>query len=125
MEKRDRYRQIESPRPCASRIEEQNAAVFRAGWLVRMSAHDDMEPCGDGIKIERVNVVEDVNRCGIRLDDFGFGQRQRPWVRIHISPHGKNRGESFQILENFRIAHVTRMNDQVRAFEGAQGLRAQ
>ena len=33
--------------------------------------------------------------------------------------------ESFQPFENFRIAHVARMNDQVRAFEGAQGLRAQ
>ena len=78
--------------------------MFRAGRLVRMSAHDDVESRGDGIKIERVNVVEDVNCCGICLDDFGFGQGQRPRVRIHISPYGKNRGESFQRFENFRIA---------------------
>jgi len=98
--------------------------VFRAGRFVRMPAHDDMESCGDGIKIERVNVVKDINCCGIRLDDFGFGQGQRPRVRIDIAPHGKNRGESFQRFEDFRIAHVARMNDQVRTFEGAQSLGA-
>jgi len=99
--------------------------VFRAGRLVRMSAHDDMESRGDRIKIERVNIVEDVNRCGIGLDDFGFGQGQRPRFRIDISAHGKNRGESFQRFEYFRIAYVACMNDQVGALEGAQGLRAQ
>lgn len=125
MEKRNRHRQIEPSRPRASRIEKQDAAVFRPGRFVRMSAYDDMESRGDWIKIERVNVVKDVNRCAIRLDDFGFGQGQRPRVRIDISPHGKNGGESFQRFENFRISHITRMNDQVRAFEGAQSLRAQ
>ena len=76
-----------------------------------MSAHDDVESRGDGIKIERVNVVEDVNRGGIGLDDFGFGKSQGPRLGIHISPHGKNRGQSFQGLENLRIAHVSRMNN--------------
>jgi len=99
--------------------------MFRAGGLVRMSAHNDMKSRGYGIEIERVNVVENVNRCEIRLDDFGFGQGLRPRFCIHVSAHGKNRGQSFQRFENFRIAHVARMNDQVRAFERAQGLRAQ
>jgi hypothetical protein len=121
----DRYRQIETARACASRIEEQDAAVFRAGRLVRMSAHDDMESRGDGVKIERVNVVENKNRCGLRLDDLGFRQCQRPRFRIHISSHGKNRRESLQRSEYFRIAHVAGMNDQVRTFECTQGLGAQ
>lgn len=125
MEKGDRHRQIETARACASRIEEQDAAMFRAGRLVRMSAHDDVKTCGNGIKIERVCVVKDVDSCGICHDDFGFGQGQRPRLRIHISPHGKNRSQIFQRFENFRIAHVARVDDQVRAFQGAQGLRAQ
>lgn len=119
MEKRDRHRQIEPPRACASRIEEQDAAVFRAGRLVRMPAYDDLESRDDGIKIDRVNVVKDVNRRGICLDDFGFRKSQRPRFRIDISPHGKNGGESFQRFENLWIAHIARMNDQVRAFKGA------
>ena len=125
MEERDGHRQIETPRSGASRIDEQDAAVLRAGRLVRMPAYDDLESRGDGIKIERVNVVKDVYRCEIRLDDFGFGKIQGPRLGIHISPHGKNRGESFQRFQNFRIAHVACMNDQVRALEGAKGLRAQ
>jgi hypothetical protein len=87
-----------------------------------MAAHNDLEARCGGIKIERVNVVKDINRCAIHLDDFGFGNRRRPLLRIDISSHGKNRGESFQRFENFRIAYVARMNDQVRAFQGEQSL---
>lgn len=111
MQDRDCHRQIETPRSRASGIEEQDAAVLRARRLVRMPAYDDVESRGDGIKIERVNVVEDVNRGAIRLDNFVFGKSLRPRFGIHISPHGKNRGKSFQSLENFRIAHVSRMNN--------------
>src|SRR4029077_4704889 len=99
--------------------------MFRARRLVRMPAYDVVESRGGGIKIERVNVVENVNRGGIGLNDFGFGKSHGPRLGIHISSHGKNRGQSFQGLENLRIAHVTRVNDQVGALEGAQGLRAQ
>jgi len=113
MEEGDRHRQIESPRSRASRVEEQDAAVFRAGRLVRMSAYDDMKSRGGGIEIERMNVVQYVNRCGIRLDDLGFGKSQRPRLHIHVSPHGKNRRQSFQRFEDFRIPHVARMDDQV------------
>src|SRR5580700_5872412 len=90
-----------------------------------MSAYDDVKSRRDGIKVERLNVVEHVNRGWNRLDDFGFGKSQGPRFGIHVSPHGKNRGESFQRFQNFRIAHVACMNDQVRALEGAKGLRAQ
>ncbi len=125
IEARDRHRQIEPPRACASGIEKQDSVSFRSGRLVRMAAHNDLEARSGGIKTERVNVVKDVDRCAIHLDDFGFRKRLRPRLRIHISPHGKNRGESFQRFENFRIAYVARVNDQVRAFQGAQGLRTQ
>ncbi len=85
--------------------------MFRAGRLVRMSADDDVESRRDGIKIEGVNVVENVNCCGVCFDDFGFGQSQRPWLRIYISPHSKNWPESLQHFKNFRIAHIARMNN--------------
>ena len=125
LETRDRHRQIKTPRACASWIEEQDAVEFRPGRFVRMPAHDDVESRADGIEIELVNVVKNVNRCGICLDNFGFGQGLRPRFRIDISSHGKNRGKSFQRFENFRIANVARMDDQIRAFERAQSLRAQ
>jgi len=125
MKERDRHRQIETPRTGAPRIYEKDAAFFRTGRHMRMSAHDDVETRGGGIEIERVNVVQDVHRKRIRLDDFGFGKRLRPRVRIDISAHGKNGSDGFQCLENFGIAHVARMNDQVRAFERTQSLRAQ
>ena len=99
--------------------------MFGAGRLVRMPAHDDMESRGDGIEVERVNIVEDVNRCGIRFDDFGLGKSQRPRFCIDISPHGKNRGERLQRFEYFRIAYVTCVNDQVRTLEREQRLLAQ
>ena len=119
IEPRDCDRQIKTARACASRIEEQDAALLRAGRLVRMPAHDNMKSRGGRIQIERLNVVENVNCGGICFDHFGFRKSEGPGLRVHISPHGKNRGQSFQRFENFRIAYITRMNDQVRAFEGA------
>ena len=125
MEERDSHRQIESPRSGASWIQEKNAAAFRACRLVRMPAYHNLKSGGCRVKIERLNVVKNVNRSGMRLDDFGFGKSERPRFGIHVSPNGKNGGQIFQGFENFRIAHVTCMNDKVRAFEGVERLRAQ
>jgi hypothetical protein len=90
-----------------------------------MPAYDDLESHGGGIKIERVNVVKDVYRGAIHLDDFCLGQSERPRFRIDISPHGENRRESFQRFEDLRSSYIARMNDQFRAFQRAQGLGAQ
>ena len=122
---RDRHRQIEPARSRASRIEEQDSIAFRLSRLVGMPADDDLKTCGGGIEVKRVNVVQNVNRGCIRFDDFRFGQRLCPRVGIHISTHRKNRGNRFQLVNNFRIAYVTGVNNQVRAFECAQRLWAE
>ena len=80
--------------------------MFRPRGLVRMPADDDLKSRGGGIEIERVNIVQNVNRRGFRFEDFGFGQGQRPRLRIDVSPYGKNGRECFQPFQNSRIAHV-------------------
>jgi len=87
----DGHRQVETPGSRASRIEVQDAVAFRAGRLVRMAAHDNMKSGSQGINIERVNIVQDVDGRGRQLDGFGFGQALRPPLGVHISAHRKNR----------------------------------
>ena len=97
MEERDSHRQIESPRSGASRIQEKDAAAFRACRLVRMPAYHNLKSGGCRVKIERLNIVKNVNRSGMRLYDFGFGKSERPRLGIHVSPNGKNRARFFKV----------------------------
>ncbi len=85
--------------------------MFRASRFVRVSAHDDLEPGGDRIEVQGVNVVEDVYRSGIEVHDFGFRQGHRPRFGVHVSAHGKNRGKPFQRFKDLWISYVACVNN--------------
>ena len=82
-----------------------------------MAAYHDMKLGGFRIQVESLNIVQYVNIDGSRFG-YGYGgfrERFRPVRSIDVSANGyhwSNVREGFQYAW---VAHVTGVNDQVRA----------
>ncbi len=90
-----------------------------------MAAYHDMKLGGFRIQVESLNIVQYVNIDGSRFGYGGFRERFRPVRSIDVSANGyhwSNVREGFQYAW---VAHVTSVNDQVRAAQSLQGFRAQ
>jgi hypothetical protein len=125
VEPRHRDRQTEAPRSRAARVDVDDSAALAAAGLVRVAAHDRLEPGRGGIEIERVHVMEHIDGGAAGLRHRGLGQRFRPRAPIDISAHRDYGRDGAQSVQYFRPANVAGVYDQVRAFQRAQGLVAQ
>jgi hypothetical protein len=78
---------------------------------MRVPAHDDVESGCARIEVERVDIVKHENGGDAGFDDFGFGQRGSPRFGIHVSPHGYDRRQGFERVDDFRLPYVSRVNN--------------
>src|SRR6266567_2844161 len=89
-------RQREPSRSGASRIEIQHSVFHLLLWLMRMAADDRREPGSFGIKVERVQVMDDVDVKPGQFHDFDFGKTPSPRLCIHVAA---NRGHGCDLFQ--------------------------
>jgi hypothetical protein len=117
--------QLESAWSRTSRIDVQNAIAFEFYRLVRMAADDDVESRCRRIQVERMHIVQDVKPDLARIGNRSFRQRASPFAGIYVSAHRDDGRKFSEGGENFRMAHVATVEDQLRTAEGFPSLRAQ
>ena len=92
---------------------------------MRVPAHDNLKPGGRGIKVKVVKVMQDVNRRRTALHNVGGRQAGSPGRGVNIPFDDGERSNRSQRVENFRIAHVPGVDDEVGTSKGLQGFFAQ
>jgi hypothetical protein len=125
MQARHGYRQLKPPRAGTPRIDEQDAVALDLSWLMRMSADNDMKASGCWVQVEGMNIMKKIEENLACFRDCRFGQRPRPSGSVHVSAHGNDGSEFFERGENFGLAHITGVKNQLRTTKLFDGLRSQ
>ena len=73
--------------------------------------------------IESANIMNRIQQNITDFDHLGFWKLPQAFNHIHITPNGKYWSDGFQIVQNFGIADVSGMNNQVNAFKGGGRCR--
>src|SRR5947207_13106978 len=88
---------------------------------MRMAADDDMKTSGDRIQVEGVQIMQDIEENLPSFRNGCFWEGAGPVGSIHISTHGDNGRKLSQSGENFRLAHIAGMENQLRTTQGQIG----
>jgi len=83
------------------------------------------EASGSRIEIQGCEVVQDVQVKRSDGDDVGHGQRLGPRARIDVSTNGKRWRDGTKLLEDLGATHVAGMDDEIRALQRVERLRAE
>ena len=117
VESRDRYRQTKPARSGASGIDIEHAPKFFSAKLVGMAAYDNLEVRCCWIEVKIIDVMQDIDLGGFRLNDRGRRQSFGPFARIDVPANRLDGGQLLQRLDDFGLSHITRMDDQLAASE--------
>jgi hypothetical protein len=85
-----------------------------------MPAHNDMKSSRLGVEIKLLKIMQNEEGGGRGFSDCGRRQGFCPISVVDIPPYGYERSQSLQGIENFRLPHISGMNDQVGPFQRAQ-----
>lgn len=88
-----------------------------------MTADDRAETRCGGVQVKGVDVVENVERESSHIDCCGFRQISGPIFPVHVPPDRVNRGNRPQFCENFRVAHISRMKNELSPLEGLERFK--
>ena len=75
------------------------------------------------LQIKLPQIVEHVNQDSAELNNFRLEQSPSPSAFVHVAANGRQRSNSGEFLENLRRAHISGMNDVIRAAQRRHGLR--
>ena len=117
--------QLKPARAGASWIDVEHAITFKFSRLMGMPANNDVETGGRRVQVEGVHVVKNVEEDFARFRHRRFGQRPGPIGGVHVSAHGNDRSEFPQRSEDFRLAYITGMKNQLRTTKRLERLRTQ
>jgi len=92
---------------------------------MRVPAHDDVESGHGGIEIQLVDIMEHIEENWAGFGDRSRRQGLRPGSLIDIAADGDHRGHGFKGGNDFGLADIAGMNDQIRSLECAQGFLAE
>lgn len=90
-----------------------------------MAVNHGAESGGGGIQIQMIKIMNDIEQDLCHLCCLGFRELKKPGTPVHVSPYGHNPGNSSQTREDFRLAYVTSVDDQVDSLEGLDHLGPQ
>ena len=99
--------------------------ALRLFRLVSVPADDEIEFCSVRAQVQFIEIVQHVETGAARVQHRGERQVLRPSVAVDIASHGKDRRDAFQLVQDFRTAYVTSVENQVHAAEGAFRFGAQ
>ena len=80
-----------------------------------MTAYHDIKFGGSRVQVESLNIVQYVNVDACRFGYCGFRERFRPVGGIDVAANGHHWSNVREGFQYAWVAHVTGMNDQVRA----------
>jgi hypothetical protein len=109
--------QFKAPWPCTTGIEQQDTLLPLNGGLMRMTADNGAEAPGDGIKIEIVEIMEDIDAGFCDFKDFEPRKVQRILCLIDIAPHRHHRRYLAQTFKHLLMADITGMHNQINFFQ--------
>ena len=119
-----RDRQRETPGPRAPRIEQEDAVPHFPCWLVRVARYDRGEARRSRLKVERLDVVEDIEQHAADLDDLSLVQRVCPGSVVVVTAHGGHGRDGAESGEYLGRADVTGVDDQVGVGERGERFGA-
>ena len=82
-----------------------------------MSADHDIEARRLRGKVERAQVVNDIQFDGTDLDDFRLREFLCPHSPVDVSADGEDRSDFSQRTQNVRFSDISCVDDQICAFE--------
>ena len=92
---------------------------------MRMPADNDMKTSCRGIQVERMDIMKNIEENFTSFGDRCFGQTVRPVQLVNVSAHSNNWSQFTQRSENFRLAHIAGVKNQLRSTKSFQCLRTQ
>jgi hypothetical protein len=119
------YREMESPGSGASWIQIAHAPALGLFRLMSVAADDEIEFRCIGAQVQLAEIMQNIEAGTASLHLRCKGQLPGPGASVDIATNGEYRRNEFQPGQDFRIAHVTGVHNQVHAAEGALRLRAQ
>jgi hypothetical protein len=118
-------RKVESSWSCASRIEVQYT-IFRFDlWPVRVPCDDYIKTGRRGIQVQIVQIVKDIKKPCIELDQLGRREVAGAWASIDVSANGYDRSDFSQSVEYVGVSDVACVDDERGAAQGGNGLWSQ
>lgn len=81
---------------------------------MRMATDHRPKPRGRRVKIQCMPVMQHIEKLPIHIHHLALGQIQRPFPTIDISPHRCHRSNRLQRRQNFRFAHIARVENSLR-----------
>src|SRR3954465_13906930 len=79
-----------------------------------MSADHRRKTGGLGIQIERIWVVNEVEKDAAQLNHFCLREPSRPWLGVHIAANRRYRCDLLQFANNLQCPNIARVNDVFR-----------
>src|SRR5882724_1037420 len=92
---------------------------------MRMPTNDSRKLSDDRIKVELVQVMQDIHRRLVNLDYLGHGQRCGPKTLVDISFHGHDRSNLAEFVQNLWLPYIPCMDNQFRALKSLDGFGPQ
>ena len=80
---------------------------------MRVAEDYSRKSCGSRIKIEFLNIVDDIETHTSDLQHIRFGKVLAPGCDINVSPDRRDRRKLAQLAENRGIANVAGMHDGI------------
>jgi len=121
----NRNRQIEPPRPAASRIEIKHAfPPINIGRMRMPGKHGGKLGCR-GIEVQRLQVVQKIEIATFKQNDLCFGQFSAWTVSIDIAANRSDGCNLLQLAQDGDFAHIAEVQDVVDPCKSRRNLRAQ
>jgi len=121
----NRHGQTKAAGTGASRIDIEYAGALGATRPVRMSADHHLMPSRRRVEGQILNIVENVEGSPSRLGYRSSRQVRHPRILVHIAFHSHYRGDRAKRIENFELADVPRVDDEVRSLKSTHGFVSQ
>lgn len=125
MQNSDGCGEVEPPRPTGAGVEVEHAFSFFDLGAMRVAVEDGRESGCDGIKTQRSEIVEEVQKMAFEEQDIGFGQAAAGAGVVDVAANGVKRSDLREGFEDLRFADITEVEDALDTCEGEHNFRAQ
>ena len=79
-----------------------------------VAADDAGHAGGDGVDVQVVDGVHEIEEAAAKVDGFGWGQRGAGAAGVNVAADGCDGGDRAQDFENLRIAENTALTSDVK-----------
>ena len=121
----DGDRQVEALWTSAAGVDVEDSVPPVRFGLVSVAADDDVEAGDFRIEVKLFKVVQNVDRDILKFDGCGERKGRGPRFGVHVAANGEDGCDSFELVEDGRVADVACVNDGLGAFERGESFGAE